>query len=575
MVIYKIPLKNPQKWTFILCIFLKISLLNNLYGQDNYQLIKDQYNNGNYTEVINLGRQFISKNKKNIEIFEVNFLMALSYYYLNKFLDANYACYQIINQYSTKKYDLDPVFYLKGITQLRNRSFGDAFIQFDKITNEKLKKKAAYLTTLCLDTLAKDSLDMVRKSYEKMPFWKLLQKDTLVINNINIEAVQKTNPWNIGVLMPYEAMNKNLFITELLNGIEIGKDSLYRRGIKLKLHLIESGKDSLALENAISKMNNQKLDMVIGPLYSTQVKKVVEWAKEKQVSVINPLSYQVYTDSAQNYFQFFPNYQNIGIEAAKFSFKNFTRKNKCVIIFSPTLADSTVAYNYKKSFENEGGQVLLIKSINKSQTQYMNALFNKIVIDSVGHIFAATSDAVLATNLFSTLEGILIEKAAAYKETLLQKMEEAKQAKTQEELIIDDTKKISVNDIPVIVPIEWLDFQAIGFDQFLLHETHFIHSKYINKNLEVTKNFESNYLAKYNNKPSYYAHIGYNLIIHFGSLIDMYGTEYYKINMDNAYFKLSTMGYIRYDKYNKNTYVPIVKIIDRELVLVNQPEEVK
>lgn len=553
------------QYVTILVFFTLFFDLKQLNAQNSteYASILNLFQEKNYDLVINKSKEYLLNNSNlTVEVANIHFMMTLSYYQKQKYLDANFASFQFINKYPKEDKLLQAAFYIKACSQLMNQNWQDAFLYFDKISERQWKERSTAFQFTFFNKLNSDSLSKIKTEFPKEKIWKKLEKKN---DELGESKPQNPSSWNIGILLPFENSPRNHFVIEFYNGLTLALDSLNKSTPRFKKCFFESGKDSIAINSFLSNPQSRNLDLIIGPLYASQTKQVAEFGEQNKIAVINPLSYNVFVDTLKkNYFQFFPNFKSIGTESAKFSAQNFTRKNTVVIFFSQTLSDSLVAYSYKNTFENLGGRVLSIRSLSKNNSIYAQQVLKKVVIDSVGHVLVASAEPALAANIFSAMESLLIEKAASYKETLIEKL--------KEEQPIEEEKKISVADIPVIVPFEWLDFETIGYDQFALHNTHFIYSKFIDPRKNIKK-FEALYMSRFGNKPTYFSHIGYNLMLYFGDQLDQYGKLFY-LNPEMGQLKsLPTMGFINYNSNKINTFIPIVKIQDFELLLVNEPQQ--
>lgn len=487
------------------------------------------------------------------------YLTAYAYYKKNNLRDANFLLFQIISK--NQSWDnIDMAYYLKGVVQLESKSYMDALTQFSKISGKALRKKADDALVFYSDRITTDSLIMLNQRFKEDKGLKMAYtKRTSTYKDAEISTKPE---YNVALLLPIELLAKNRFVYELNAGINLAVDSLSKMGIKINIHPFDTGKDTISLKNFVSKDNTNCFDLIIGPLYNNQQKIINEFSKKNDIPVVNPLA-NTFAQGNQNpnYFLFQPSVETQGTMAAEFAFKNFTRKPTAIIVFGATATDSLIAKAYKLQFEKSGGKVLKFKKLTKSNASYFGSLFNKLPIDSVGHVFISSTESALAANVFTTLEGFLIEKAASYKETLINNM-------LQE---VKEERKLTVQDIPVFTSAKWLDFESISYEQFMMHNTHFFQPEFAIKDLNAT-NFENKYFETYQIPASNYAKQGYSLMLNFGIYLHSFGIYFPKFLSETLVQKTATMSYHNFSNSRDNAFLPILKIDNYSLLLVNKPE---
>lgn len=473
--------------------------------------------------------------------------------------DANFLLFQVINRFPEWN-KIDLAYYLKGVVQFEGKNYADALLQFSKISSRSYKKKAAQAERYFSDKIQADTLfQLSQKFADDKILAEVLEQKTGI--------APKKSEWNVAVLLPFESVAKSRFVYELYNGMVLAADSLNLSGAKINIHPFETGKDSAGIANFTSLPGAECFDLIIGPLYTSQQKQIDEFSLKYGIPVVNPLS-NVFTAGVENpnYFLFHPSSETMGKSAARFAFSNFTRKPTSVVIYDSNLSDSLMAAAYKAEFEQQGGTVLIYRMLDKNISGYFGAVMAKTVIDSVGHVFIAGSNPSLAANVFSTLESLLLEKASAYKETLINKMKEDELNKNKKDPLVEEPKKLSVADVPVLVPSKWLDIETISIQQFVLHNTHFITTDYYSA---VNLTFERNYFDKTQLPPTHFSRQGYALMQTFGSYLKNYGSLFPNLLTQSSLIKSSVSTTLDFSKSRDNGFVQIVKIDNLQLKPVN------
>ncbi|MBK8807806.1 MAG: LysM peptidoglycan-binding domain-containing protein [Bacteroidales bacterium] len=84
--------------------------------------------------------------------------------------------------------------------------------------------------------------------------------------------------------------NRSLNFVEFYEGVLIALDKLKKNKVSVKLHVIDSEKDSASLIKALSQINPSKLDIILGPVYERQLEIVTKYVQKYNIPVVSPLS---------------------------------------------------------------------------------------------------------------------------------------------------------------------------------------------------------------------------------------------------------------------------------------------
>jgi hypothetical protein len=493
---------------------------------------------------------------------ETNPLVANSYYWaafsaykLQKTADANFILYQVLNKYPDFKY-INEAAYLKGVIQLQAGNYVDGLVQLNKSEHKNATQAKAYF----LDKIgSNDSLQILSKKFPQ---------DEVLAGLINARQKVASN-FNVAVLLPFEFSAKGGFINELYAGMILAADSLKVNGISVNLVPFETGKDSVKVKEFTQNKENENFDLIVGPLYTGQQSTINNFAIQTQTNVVNPLSFNaLYSNSSPNYFLLRPSFETQGRVAGKFLFDNSVIKNT-LVVYGDEMGDSLMAKAYKKEYEECGGKTLIFRKLGKATSGFFGAILSKIPSDSIGSVFVASNEPSLAANIYSNLGAAFLEKSATYKDTRTEE-EKEKDRKKKEEEEKNKPPKRSAADVPIMAPISWLGFESINFEQFMLHNTHFIAPNYADETL--TKGvFLNKYVALTGLFPTEYAYSGYDLVLSFCYLFQKYGKKFNQYLKTESEFKTALGSYIQYKTGNDNQFVPIVKLDKYKLVPVNFP----
>ncbi|TAG54339.1 MAG: hypothetical protein EAZ27_09180 [Cytophagales bacterium] len=553
-------MKKIPFYCLLILMFASCAARNKTYNSsktdnEKYELAKELLSQNAFSEANKLFTEIYKGSpEKNNLISNSKYLSAFCYYKQLNYKDANFVLYQLIN-FDPNWESISAAYYLKGVCQFESHNYIDAFIQFSKIDKEPYLKKSNLAKGFFLQTkITNDTINILKNRFPNDKFLN----DFNNINFIKTEILtQAGDNFNIACLMPFEASAQNHFIYELYEGMKLAADSLLKVGLKINLIPYETGKDSTKIVEIVNTQNIQNFDFFVGPIYANQQSKMVEFSKKNNVAIINPLSqYNNLSNSLSKYYLNMPSYETQGSEAAKFTIKNFLRFKNTVIIYGIEGGDSLTAKAYKLEYEKNGGKVLLYKRLSKFTANLLPKFMSKVPIDSIGHLAIFTSDPTLSATIFTYLETNLLDKTATYKTE--EKPEEKK-----------NVRKINIADIPVIVTSKWLDAQSISYEQFTLHNTHFLFQEYSDDNNFINKNICEKYFTKVGLHATDFTLKGYNLMLYWGSILGKYGKSFPQILTEVEPYNISETVIKNYKNKNDNSFVPILKFEDYNLKIVN------
>lgn len=541
-------------------IFIILLLCSNIYllAQKNvdilkYNQAKDSLKIENYYSSAKLfGELYKQLDQKNQLSPYCYYYAAFCNYKMANYKEANFILFQLLSKFPTWEY-VSKAYFLKGVVQFESKNYADAIIQLAKTDYlskpESDKAKSYYFNKITSDTLV--TLNA------KFP------NDDMILNTIKSKLpTPKLGKFNVAVLLPFDIAKQNSFVYELYSGIQIAVDSLQSIGLGIQLYPFVSGKDSVKIKEFVSNPNSTKFDLIVGPLYLTQQNLIAKFANINQINVVNPLSFFTTTATSNpNYFLFKSSYETQSKAAANYAYNTFTQKT-VVIFYGLENGDSLMAKSYKKEYEAKGGKVLIYRKISKYTAGYFASIFNKVPLENVGHIFVASSESSLAANMYSHLEAVLLDQTSKYKDN---RTDEEKELSKIYEL---KTIKRAVSDLPIIVPSSWLNFESISYEQYMLHNTHFIYPDYLDKDSIPNNSFYNNYIKKVGLYPTNYAYQGFDMMLYFGYNLCNYGRKFNENIRTQTPTKAYGMTYIDYFLENNNQYVPFVKIENFKLKLI-------
>ncbi|MDX2196291.1 MAG: outer membrane protein assembly factor BamD [Cytophagales bacterium] len=517
-----------------------------LYADGKQKFILTQY-----TEAVKCFSEIVKSEPPTSYNPSAYYFLALSYYNDSLYKDANFILFQLIQKYPEWS-KLDYALYLKGICQMELKNYFDAMIQWTKVQLPACKDITYHTKKYYLKKITTDTLQILLRRFPN---------EKAITSELNSRIGTPTSLMNVAIMLPFEAgIQSNQDMFDFYSGIALAADSLTKEGIKFNINLIETKFDTVLINKFIAdSLNTKNYDLIIGPIYQAQQMTMKNFADKYSIKILNPLTTTQLNSKNYSIMMPLPNIR--GSKAAEYCLQTFPKKTS-LIFYGKTTADTLCAKSFRSVFEAAGGCIQAYRCLDKISASWLPKIIEPIYLDSVGCIFVSSKEQVLAANVFSALEAALLQKTAVYKETAIKKETEDKTEK------IIPEKKISASDVPLIVPMEWLYFNAINYEQYVLHNTHFLYPFFVNKNTPFAKKFETIYTDSTGIPPGYYSYIGYEAMF--------YGLKYTNANMNPIHnIPLPFTEYIYNDTIAGNNYVPIVKLQDYKLILTNPNDPAK
>lgn len=402
----------------------------------------------------------------------------------------------------------------------------------------------------------------------KMLFNFLVQEYKLEAGNLSQRrtSVMKSS-YNVAVLFPFQlneidpkiSKRSNQYVLDFYEGIRLATDSLKAKGIKINLYTYDTEKESTIMNSIISLPEMKTMDMIIGPVFPVQIPLVTQFCRKNNIVNISPFSANSkIIENNEFTYLFQPTLEWQAGVAARYASENFrhdsnfvynytpprhpsrskeTERKKVIIFYGNELKDSLLAVRHKDSCLANLLEVVHLEKITRERVGLLRTILgDTIKLGRCNHVFASTSDEVVAANIMSLME-------------------------------------ISRQNTPLITGSAWLSFNLISFEQFEKRNVFFIHTDYYDYSNPLYRDFKNTWLGRTNIYPSIHSLQGYELMMYFGQALGHYGT-YFKYRLDEAGF---TKGIIfqgfDFSYSYSNKYVPITRFRDKYLMLVNGKTE--
>lgn len=552
-----------------------------------YLNAKELYNLGKYELSMQAFEPLISQAGINPFQEHSSFYYALAAYNNNSKPLAKSTLIKLVNNFQDWD-QIDEVYFWLAKISFENEEYFQGFRYANKVKGDRQMAdnlKANFMKNVSDPWLLEDLL----KEYPDdrniaLNYAQLLESQPLSVRDFNkidslvtiygferssftlgdIPSSTKKDEYNVAVLLPfmfddlkpYRGRRSNQFILDLYEGMKLAATKLEERGVKINLYALDTKRDTARTNEIINNNQLNGMDVIVGPLYPGPVKIINDFSFLHKINVINPLSNNA-SIIEKNPFSFLynPTSETIASISAEYVKTNIKNKN-AVIYFGESQQDYIMAKVYREIIEADSFNVItsvritrdnikiifdtMVEKYEVEDTLDLNPeedMLEFLVIepDSIGHIFVASGDRLIASNVISAVEAR------------------------------GDT-------IQIIGSAEWLDESFVDFSLIEKLGLWLYAPNYYSSNNAELNSFKSEYLSNYYELPSQNACIGYDLLSFLGRELKNNG-KYFQVGSFHNEFRKGVLklGY-DYRFSNDNRVVPIIEFQNSELTIINDAE---
>jgi len=362
-------------------------------------------------------------------------------------------------------------------------------------------------------------------------------------------VVNTSGNYDIAVLLPFKANGyinasspdsieaKSMRAVEYFEGIIIALDQLGKIGANFNVYVYDTENSESVTKSLIGQMDSFGPDLIIGPIYNKPLRIIADYAKERGVPMVNPLS---------------PS-------------KNITKDNRFFIYSNPPIESHISGiYNFLNNNNPYANVKVLCRSTSKemnlantfttlAQSTGMNASTISVAgeVDLEGHMSAVSENVFVVTSFNEVFVNETLRRLN----------------------ILAQQYQITVFGMP-----NWLKFETLNLEYLENLNYHYSSDFFVDEFNETHNGFLSFYKARFQTKPSEYAYKGFDAMLYFGRQLIQEGTEFRnriefsEINgvYNNFDFKQGSVEqFTGVHDFYENNHVHILKMTDYTLIKVN------
>lgn len=196
---------------------------------------------------------------------------------------------------------------------------------------------------------------------------------------------------------------------EFYEGILLAVDSLKSMGMSITLHVFDTQTDSLTISEMLQDPSMRYMDMIIGPVYRNNLKKVVPFAKEHSIPIVSPFSSsEDLLAETPNLFQVFPSYPAQVEEYTKLVSGSY-RHNIILVHNGDSLQYPNVDLVKERLFEHIRKDTLLFHVQFKEVAfqDSLSTLEQALSLDKKNIVLVPTNNEVFVTDVLTNMNTLL------------------------------------------------------------------------------------------------------------------------------------------------------------------------
>lgn len=330
-----------------------------------------------------------------------------------------------------------------------------------------------------------------------------------VLNHDCVPLINKENVYQIAVLLPLytdkldeitenidnqdkSAKDFNSFnYFQFYSGIKLALQTLEKQGFRANIQVMDADRenDSVLVTKALKKLDLQKTDLIIGPLFAAGFSTASKIAAENRVNIVNPLSRR----------------------------ESIIANNPFVFKVQPS--DKNIAAQIHRSIQNEypGANVIFVKNEGKDYAKLQEALIEEFSADK--------SITFLNINYKPELFGGVSKRLVQGKQNIVFFISKNKTMVGNFVTLLNG--QAGDQDISLFGMQGWEDFE-LETDFLMNLDYHQFSYSYVDYENEEVKKFVDSFRTTYKTEPlvDNLAFLGYDIMMYFGTALMEYGKNF-------------------------------------------------
>jgi hypothetical protein len=306
-----------------------------------------------------------------------------------------------------------------------------------------------------------------------------------------------------------ELFSKSKYAIEFYQGFRTAVDSMTKKGMNIKLSIIDTANDTAKVAEALKDTSLLKTDLIVGPLFFDEFMMVADFAKKHNIHIVSPVKQSNKILLGNNQVSKVASSDPVLLRfIGKYMFDSLRSEN-LIMVYPDHVKESRNVELINNSFLNQLSQstdstfIRPPKEIKWDEKRFSEL---KLALDNAKRnvLIVPSDDQAFVTRLISMLS------------------------------VLDDTS-ISIYGME-----KWKRFDNIDVDYLQNLNVHlFLPDFLCYQNIQV-QSFERQYAEEFQSIPDHFAYLGFDVAWYYTNLLKQYG-----LNFESAFeeFKLETLAH--------------------------------
>lgn len=367
--------------------------------------------------------------------------------------------------------------------------------------------------------------------------------------------------YKMGIVMPFfakEVSTASKMPGSAIQGMNFYEGSLLAlqqlsaEGVNLDVEIFDSRRNDAIIQGLVDNYTLSKMDLIIGPASSKNVRIVAESvAKKERVPMVSLNLNSSLTSENPFFIQASPYFGTHALATVEYVQKKYLGKKVIMVVPEGGKEMSRLQYYHDK---NQGER------------------FNEFYVQKTGNAFSFTGLTDLLTSSDTT---VIIAPVSnqGFANGLLRTLNNVR-----------GSKPVIVFGMP-----SWMSYQTLDVAALEGCNLHVTNGSFVNNNNEATKAFKQTFFTEYGAAPTIEAFKGYDLTLYFGRMLHKHGTGFInKLDESDATLLQSSFDFERVFevqsdvemgedykiRYHENKFVHILRFQNYQYIQMNNPNSV-
>ena len=287
--------------------------------------------------------------------------------------------------------------------------------------------------------------------------------------------------------------SKNFF--EIYQGMLLAANEMKKTGVSVELFVYDTRGNSDRVTNIMNKYEMEKMDLIIGPVYSKNFQIAARFAQQHRINIVSPVP---------------------------LASDNLLKSNPFVFLSNPS-TETKVAIIAKQLASNVNKSVLVIHNGTKDEEQTINLFKDRLVKSYASY---QDVDEIVFKQINYKISGI-----GGVLDALSLGMENVVLIPSGNEAFITDiVTRLNYNTdhykITVYGMRSWENFRNIPVEYLANLNCHFGTTTHIDYSKKSVKDFLRMYYSAYSTEPGLYSFLGYDIADYFINSLKRYGKHF-------------------------------------------------